>query len=100
MPLTLIAYFEKFGQNMAVPVEPARIKQLNKTLQTIVYISYSDMHNRVWCAWCKMNVFNEICTHINILSLYKQVFICEKSLHILSVVSPFPLPQKEYIELK
>ena len=37
MPLTLIAYIEKFGQNMAVPVEPARIKQLNKTLQTIVY---------------------------------------------------------------
>ena len=46
--------------------------------------------------WCKMNVFiYNICRHIKIWSC-KQIFKCEKSLHIFSAFTPSFYPQKEY----
>ena len=52
--------------------------------------------NTCAATWCKMNMFiYNICRHIKIWSC-KQIFKCEKSLHIFSAFNPSFYPQKEY----
>ena len=78
-------------QNVAVHIQ--LVDKLD--IKAKLYQQFCIVHT---CAgiWCKMNVFiRNICKRINIWSC-KEIFECEKSLHVSSAFRPFSYPEKEY----
>ena len=82
------------------------MRQLNKTLQRIVYIShlcssYPDIHDRVWCTWRKINVFMcNMYTYEDYIDMVMHIDIhMWKDFAYFVSFWPFSLSQKKNIKI-